>query len=129
MQRHTTHDAPGHGTGSAEIPGGTRAHAVDAAGGDGHTGVMAGVVHRNIEALVGRQREHSAARSMQERIADRVTVFTGSMRFVYIHVVLYGVWIVWNLGWLGLPRVGRWLVVLGMEACFEHTLPLSFFLI
>jgi uncharacterized membrane protein len=80
---------------------------------------MAGVVHRNIEALVGRQREHSAARGVQERIADRVTEFTGSMRFVYIHLVLYGLWIVWNLGWLGLPRFDRSFVVLAMEASVE----------
>jgi uncharacterized membrane protein len=129
MQRHTTHDAPGHGAGGAQVPGVTRTHAADAAGEDGRTGVMAGVVHRNIEALVGRQREHSAERSVQERIADRVTVFTGSMRFVYIHVVLYGVWIVWNLGWLGLPRFDRSFVVLAMEASVEAIFLSTFVLI
>jgi uncharacterized membrane protein len=129
MQQHTTHVGPGDRFGCAEVPGDSRTHAVADAGEDGHIGVMAGVVHRNIEALVDRQREHSAARGIQERIADRVTAFTGSMRFVYIHLVLYSVWIVWNLGWLGLPRFDRSFVVLAMEASVEAIFLSTFVLI
>jgi uncharacterized membrane protein len=38
---------------------------------------------------------HQAARaeSIQNRIADRVTVFAGSMTFVYLHVLWFAVWI------------------------------------
>jgi uncharacterized membrane protein len=38
---------------------------------------------------------HQAARaeSVQNRIADRVTEFAGSMAFVYIHVLWFAVWI------------------------------------
>jgi uncharacterized membrane protein len=32
--------------------------------------------------------------SLQFRIADQITAFAGSMRFVYIHVVLFAVWMV-----------------------------------
>ncbi|TDW77362.1 DUF1003 domain-containing protein [Kribbella pratensis] len=32
------------------------------------------------------------AESLQLRIADQITAFAGSMRFVYVHVVLFVVW-------------------------------------
>ncbi|MFC6159964.1 DUF1003 domain-containing protein [Kribbella sp. NPDC058693] len=32
------------------------------------------------------------AESLQLRIADQITAFAGSMRFVYVHVVLFAVW-------------------------------------
>jgi uncharacterized membrane protein len=33
------------------------------------------------------------ARSVENRIADRITAFAGSMQFVYIHLAWFGVWI------------------------------------
>ena len=33
------------------------------------------------------------AESVQNRIADRITAFAGSMRFVYIHLLWFGAWI------------------------------------
>ena len=57
---------------------------------------------------VARQRHpalqtHHAARAehLQNRIADRITEFAGSMRFVYIHMVWFAVWIALNVGLLG----------------------------
>jgi uncharacterized membrane protein len=32
------------------------------------------------------------AQSVQNRIADRITAFAGSMNFVYLHVALFAVW-------------------------------------
>jgi uncharacterized membrane protein len=32
------------------------------------------------------------AENLQLRIADQITAFAGSMRFVYVHVVLFAVW-------------------------------------
>ncbi|MDR2322253.1 MAG: DUF1003 domain-containing protein [Microbacterium sp.] len=40
------------------------------------------------------QAEHRAA-SVQLRIADWITTFAGSMAFVYIHIVLFAVWMLW----------------------------------
>lgn len=34
------------------------------------------------------------AKSVQNRIADRVTSFAGSMVFVYIHVAMFGYWLI-----------------------------------
>jgi uncharacterized membrane protein len=33
------------------------------------------------------------AQSVQNRFADRITAFAGSMTFVYIHVAWFGCWI------------------------------------
>lgn len=38
--------------------------------------------------------EHRAA-SLQLRVADAITSFAGSMWFVYLHVVLFAVWMTW----------------------------------
>ena len=39
--------------------------------------------------------EHAERRaeSVQNRIADRITAFAGSMRFVYLHIIWFGLWI------------------------------------
>jgi uncharacterized membrane protein len=47
------------------------------------------------------QAHHDArAEHLQNRIADRITEFAGSMRFVYLHVVWFGIWIALNVGLL-----------------------------
>ena len=48
-------------------------------------------------------REHHDARAehRQNRIADRITELAGSMRFVYAHVIWFGLWIAVNVGLLG----------------------------
>jgi uncharacterized membrane protein len=50
--------------------------------------------HPSIEPNPARV-EHAKQRaeSLQNRIADRVTAFAGSMWFVYIHVLWFGCWI------------------------------------
>jgi uncharacterized membrane protein len=90
---------------------------------------MAGIVNRNIAALAERRRREQEDRGTQDLLADAITRFTGSMRFVYIHVALYSVWIVWNLGWLGLRRFDRSFVVLAMEASVEAIFLSTFVLI
>jgi len=37
-----------------------------------------------------------ARKRAQDRVADRITAFSGSLVFVYVHVVWFTVWIVWN---------------------------------
>jgi uncharacterized membrane protein len=56
------------------------------------------IVQRNIHALVQERRKADARMGRQERAASRITAFTGSMRFVYLHLVLYGGWILINTG-------------------------------
>jgi uncharacterized membrane protein len=48
-------------------------------------------VPRPQHPVVVAQKEHRAA-DVQLRIADAITSFAGSMRFVYIHAVIFVVW-------------------------------------
>src|SRR3954454_2535597 len=64
------------------------------------------VLTRNIQALERRRRRDEQEATAEERIAEAITRFTGSMRFVYLHLAFFGFWIVANLGWL--PGVPAW---------------------
>jgi uncharacterized membrane protein len=90
---------------------------------------LAQVVERNIQALLLHRKEQESSRKRQERIADAITRFTGSMRFVYIHLALFGGWIAVNLGWTGLPRFDPSFVVLAMVASVEAIFLSTFVLI
>src|SRR3954451_6594584 len=91
---------------------------------------LARVVERNIQALLEHRREQVGSRTLQERLADAITRFTGSMRFVYIHLMLFGSWIVINLGWIpGVPQFDPSFVVLAMVASVEAIFLSTFVLI
>jgi uncharacterized membrane protein len=85
---------------------------------------------RNIQALEERRRQEAAAASREERVAQVITRFTGSMTFVYIHLAFYGTWILANLGFIpGVPRFDPSFVVLAMEASVEAIFLSTFVLI
>jgi len=90
---------------------------------------LAGVLERNIEALVGRRKAEEAARSAANRIADAVTQFTGSVKFVYIHLVLFGLWIILNLPGVPFPKFDPTYVTLAMWASVEAIFLSTFVLI
>ena len=91
---------------------------------------LAGVVERNIRTLLRRRREEEGSRSRQARIADAIGRFAGSMRFVYIHLVVVGLWLAINLGWLPMiPRFDPTFVVLAMVASVEAIFLSTFVLI
>jgi uncharacterized membrane protein len=87
-------------------------------------------LERNIRLLQERRNRDEAEASTEERIAQAITRFTGSMPFVYIHVAFFGFWIVANLGWI--PIVPKWdesFVVLAMWASVEAIFLSTFVLI
>ncbi|MDQ3276793.1 MAG: DUF1003 domain-containing protein [Bacteroidota bacterium] len=90
---------------------------------------MARIVERNITALIDHRQKEDAAKTREERIADRITRFTGSMLFVYIHLALFGTWIIWNLGFLGVKPFDPSFVVLAMFASVEAIFLSTFVLI
>jgi uncharacterized membrane protein len=67
-------------------------------------------------ALVRHTEERAA--DAQNRIADRITDFAGSMRFVYIHVLWFGLWI--GLGVEKYPY-GLLTMIVSLEAIFLST--------
>ncbi|MBW3571795.1 MAG: DUF1003 domain-containing protein [Gemmatimonadetes bacterium] len=91
---------------------------------------LARVVDRNVRALLARRAGEERTKRGSDRMADRVTRFTGSMRFVYIHLVLFGGWIFINLGMVpGVPRFDPSFVVLAMVASVEAIFLSTFVLI
>ena len=90
---------------------------------------LAGVVERNIKALLARRQMEDQEKTFQDRMADRITRFTGSMLFVFIHLTIFGAWIVINLGWTPLPKFDESFVVLAMVASVEAIFLSTFVLI
>ncbi|HEX8578966.1 MAG TPA: DUF1003 domain-containing protein [Allosphingosinicella sp.] len=87
-------------------------------------------LERNIAALERRRREEAAKASLQDRIAQAIARFTGSMAFVYVHLALYGFWIAANLGVVpGVPAWDETFVVLAMIASVESIFLSTFILI
>ena len=77
-------------------------------------------LRRNIEVLAQRRNKEAAEATAQERLAEAIAAFTGSMTFVYLHLVLYAAWILVNVGLLpGLPKFDPSFVILAMEASVE----------
>jgi len=64
--------------------------------------------------------EHAKQRaeSAQNRVADQITAFAGSMRFVYLHILWFGLWI-----GSGLERYpyGLLTMIVSLEAIFLST--------
>ena len=58
------------------------------------------------------------AESVQNRIADRITAFAGSMTFVYLHIIWFGCWI--GFGVEDYP-FGLLTMIVSLEAIFLST--------
>ena len=69
----------------------------------------------------------SRLRGNQDRVADAITRFAGSMSFVYLHVGWFAVWIVLNAGLVGSAVVfddfpfGLLTMIVSLEAIFLST--------
>ena len=91
---------------------------------------LSSVLERNIRTLSDRKLREEQEASVQDRLAGEVTRFTGSMAFVYLHLALFGFWIIANLGWV--PAVPVWdpsFVILAMWASVEAIFLSTFVLI
>ena len=84
------------------------------------------VIERNIRTIIHLRTKAAGERSLQGRIADAVTSFSGRMVFVYVHIVWFGGWIFLNTGWFGLKAFdpfpyGLLTMIVSLEAIFLST--------
>jgi uncharacterized membrane protein len=84
------------------------------------------VIERNIRTIISLRGKTASARSVQDRIADAITAFSGHMVFVYAHIVWFSVWILLNTGRVGVHPFdpfpyGLLTMVVSLEAIFLST--------
>lgn len=88
------------------------------------------VIRRNIDAILAFRARLEERRKLADRVADAVTRFAGSMKFVVVHAVLFSFWIVANLGWIPVPAWDPYpFVMLAMFASVEAIFLSTFVLI
>lgn len=91
---------------------------------------LAAIVDRNIAALLARRQEEEKWKKSQDKVADAITRFTGSLHFVYLHLAFFGLWIAVNLRWVpGVAPFDPTFVVLAMVASVEAIFLSTFVLI
>lgn len=87
------------------------------------------IMRKNIAAVAEMQHQAMEGRTPQERLADAITNFAGSIAFVYIHGVWFGAWILLNIGLIHIPHVshfdpfpfGLLTLIVSLEAIFLST--------
>ena len=87
------------------------------------------IMRKNIAAVTQAQRQVSEAQTAEGRLGDAITSFAGSMAFVYIHTLWFGLWILLNIGLIHIPRIsefdpfpfGLLTLIVSLEAIFLST--------
>ncbi|MBS1811848.1 MAG: DUF1003 domain-containing protein [Acidobacteria bacterium] len=87
------------------------------------------IIRKNILAITAAQHRENASLSLQEKIAGAITAFSGSMAFVYIHAIWFGLWILLNVGLINIPPLSQFdpypfgflTLVVSLEAIFLST--------
>jgi uncharacterized membrane protein len=64
----------------------------------------ASAIERNIDAIVKLEESFVKDRTGADRVADWIANFSGSLKFVVIHVIVYGAWILMNTGVIPFTR-------------------------
>ncbi len=84
------------------------------------------VIERNIRTIIHLRTKAASERSLEDRIADAITSFSGRMIFAYVHIIWFVIWILLNTGWFGLPAFdpfpyGLLTMIVSLEAIFLST--------
>ena len=87
------------------------------------------ILSRNIEILLAQRKRQKRRASVQQKVADAITAFAGSMPFVYVNAGVFVGWAAINLGWVGLRPFDPSFVVLAMLASVEAIFLSTFILI
>ena len=84
------------------------------------------VIEHNIRTIIHLRTKAARERSLQSRIADAITLFSGRMIFAYVHIIWFGIWILLNTGRFGVQPFdpfpyGLLTMVVSLEAIFLST--------
>jgi uncharacterized membrane protein len=84
------------------------------------------VIEKNIRTIIHLRTKAARERSLQGRIADAITSFSGRMIFAYVHIVWFGIWILLNTGRFGVHAFdpfpyGLLTMIVSLEAIFLST--------
>jgi len=90
---------------------------------------LAGALTRNIEALAERRRLEEKRATAQDRLAQAITRFAGSMAFVYLHAAVVGGWVLVNVELTPLRAFDPTFVILATVASVEAIFISTFILI
>ena len=90
---------------------------------------IAKIVERNINTLLHRKKQDQEKRKLADKIANAIASFAGTMLSVSIHAILFGIWIAWNLGLMGLKPFDPSFIIMATFAAVEAIFLTSFVLI
>jgi uncharacterized membrane protein len=81
---------------------------------------------RNVETIVELEASSQKHRTLGDRAADKISAFCGSITFVWVHLVWFTLWLLWNAGATGLkpfdPFPFNFLtLIVSLEAIFLST--------
>jgi len=98
----------------------------DEAGKEKDNPALSRVIERNIRTIIHLRTKAARERSLQGRIADTITSFSGRMIFAYVHIFWFGIWILLNTGRFGVSAFdpfpyGLLTMVVSLEAIFLST--------
>ena len=84
------------------------------------------IIQNNIRKIIQVRLKAASEKSLQDRIANAMTSFSGSMLFFYIHLTWFSLWFLLNTGHLGITPFdpypyGFLTVVVSLEAIFLAT--------
>jgi uncharacterized membrane protein len=87
---------------------------------------LSNVIQRNIRKIIDVRQKAAREQGLQDRIANGMTSFSGSMGFFYVHIIWFSLWFLLNTGHLGMIPFdpypyGFLTMVVSLEAIFLAT--------
>ncbi len=84
------------------------------------------VIERNIRTIIQLRHKTLSERTLQDRIADAITNFSGRIAFAYLHIIWFAIWVALNTGLLGTKPFdpfpyGLLTMIVSLEAIFLAT--------
>ena len=88
--------------------------------------MLSAAIERYVQTIIRLRMKAARERTLQDRIADAITSFSGRMLFVYTHLVWFSMWLLLNAGILGAPPFdpfpyGLLTMIVSLEAIFLST--------